>query len=466
MCGFFFVYSKKKIREQDRVKYRKNALKYLHNRGPDGSGEDYGNNYFAFHTRLAITGDRSQPITKNNLVILYNGEIYNDWKKYSDNYSDADFLSNFIVKNSSKNFGNLDGEYAIVIYDKLRNTLKLLSDPFATKPMYWAVSNNTFMVSSYDQTLKDLKINEKKINQIRPNSCITFNFSKNFTKKIKFPVKKFYFNPKKKSTYKDFSKSFELAIKKRTMNTSKKIFVPLSSGHDSGLIAAILDNLKVAFTSYYVKYGEDKKILDKRLFYLKTNKKIKINEVKVTDKLAKKERKFLKKKAPYFNVNTHYRPYFSDDFRDIPGMIALSLICKLSRKDKNLIQLSGQGADEIISDYYHPSTNSKRSTIKGNWSNVRKPWPNFYGRWNKINLGVTERIAGANGIETRYPFLDYNVVQSYLFLPAELKSIAYKAPINFMLKKFNFPSSYIKQGFAGFKSSRNHSKKYKKNGKI
>ena len=250
------------------------------------------------------------------------------------------------------------------------------------------------------------------------------------------------------------------------MNTSKKIFVPLSSGHDSGLIAAILDNLKVAFTSYYVKYGEDKKILDKRLFYLKKNKKIKINEVKVTDKLAKKERKFLKKKAPYFNVNTHYRPYFSDDFRDIPGMIALSLICKLSRKDKNLIQLSGQGADEIISDYYHPSTNSKRSTIKGNWSNVRKPWPNFYGRWNKINLGVTERIAGANGIETRYPFLDYNVVQSYLFLPAELKSIAYKAPINFMLKKFNFPSSYIKQGFAGFKSSRNHSKKYKKNGKI
>ena len=64
--------------------------------------------------------------------------------------------------NGSKNFGNLDGEYAIVIYDKLRNTLKLLSDPFATKPM-WAISNKTFFVSSYDQTLKDLKINEKKI---------------------------------------------------------------------------------------------------------------------------------------------------------------------------------------------------------------------------------------------------------------------------------------------------------------
>ena len=73
---FFFVYSKKKIEEQDIVKYRKNALKYLHNRGPDGSGEDYGTNYFAFHTRLAITGDRPQPIAKNNLVILYNGEIY------------------------------------------------------------------------------------------------------------------------------------------------------------------------------------------------------------------------------------------------------------------------------------------------------------------------------------------------------------------------------------------------------
>ena len=97
---------------------------------------------------------------------------------------------------------------------------------------------------------------------------------------------------------------------------------------------------------------------------------------------------------------------------------------------------------------------------------MKKPWPNFYGRWNKINLGVVERIAGVNSVETRYPFLDYDVVQSYLSLPAELKSIAYKAPINFMLKKLNFPSSNIKQGFAGFKPTRNRSKKYKKNGKI
>lgn len=184
MCGLFFIYKKKKIKNEDRKKYKKNALKYLSNRGPDSTGEIYDDHYYGLHTRLAITGNRPQPINKKNLIILYNGEIYNDWKKYSDKYSDADYLINFIIKNKSKNFNKLDGEYAIIIYDKLKKSLKLLSDPFATKPMYWAISNGSLVISSYDQTLKDLKINEKKINQMQSNSCITFDLSKNFEKKI------------------------------------------------------------------------------------------------------------------------------------------------------------------------------------------------------------------------------------------------------------------------------------------
>ena len=40
---------------------------------------------------------------------------------------------------------------------------------------------------------------------------------------------------------------------------------------------------------------------------------------------------------------------------EIYGMISLSYICKVSRKNQNLIQLSGQGSDEIISDYYNPN---------------------------------------------------------------------------------------------------------------
>ena len=137
-------------------------------------------------------------------------------------------------------------------------------------------------------------------------------------------------------------------------------------------------------------------------------------------------------------------------------MISLSYICKVSRKNKNLIQLSGQGSDEIISDYYNPSTNSRRSSIKGNWSKVRKPWPNFYGKWNTINLGITERIAGAHSVETRYPFLDYDLVQAYLSLPVKLKSAEYKAPIHFILKKFNFPFTNVKRGFHGFKTKYNN----------
>ena len=73
----------------------------------------------------------------------------------------------------------------------------------------------------------------------------------------------------------------------------------------------------------------------------------------------------------------------------------------MAREDGYVISLSGQGADEIITDY---STGSmKMSELKGEWSNLRKPWKNFFG-WNKIFLGATERISGLFGIETRYLF--------------------------------------------------------------
>ena len=267
MCGLFFIYKKKNIQSKERKKFKKNALKYLASRGPDGTGEICGEKYYALHTRLAITGNHPQPISKKNKIILYNGEIYNDWKKYSHNYSDADYLTNFIIKNNSSHLHKLDGEYAIIIYDKIENSLKLVSDPFATKPMYWAISGDSLVVSSYDQTLRDLNIEEKKINQIQPNSCITFDLTKNFKMKIDFPIKRFSFKSKRKSNFQNFFKYFNLAIMKRTANISKKVFVPLSSGHDSGLIATTLNYLKFPFTSYYVPFGEDEKVLEKKLHF-------------------------------------------------------------------------------------------------------------------------------------------------------------------------------------------------------
>lgn len=88
--------------------------------------------------------------------------------------------------------------------------------------------------------------------------------------------------------------------------------------------------------------------------------------------------------------------------------------------------------------------------MKGNWENVTGPWKNFYGGWNRLFLGGNERISGHFGIETRYPYLDFDVVQEYLNLHPKLKQQTYKAPITNRLSELGFPQHERKLGFAGF----------------
>ena len=46
------------------------------------------------------------------------------------------------------------------------------------------------------------------------------------------------------------------ALKKRAENIQQGLYVPLSSGHDSGLIAAELEHLGIGFHAYGFRYGD------------------------------------------------------------------------------------------------------------------------------------------------------------------------------------------------------------------
>jgi asparagine synthetase B (glutamine-hydrolysing) len=54
-------------------------------------------------------------------------------------------------------------------------------------------------------------------------------------------------------------------------------------------------------------------------------------------------------------------------------------------------------------------------------------------------ISKEEHVAGMYGIETRYPFLDKDVVQEFLNLKCELKNKNYKSVLHEYLTKNNFP---------------------------
>ena len=59
-----------------------------------------------------------------------------------------------------------------------------------------------------------------------------------------------------------------------------------------------------------------------------------------------------------------------------------------------------------------------------------------------------EYVSGAHGVEGRYPFLDTDVIQEFLWLTPAMKNAIYKAPIHQYMQLKKYPFDYlIKVGF-------------------
>ena len=65
----------------------------------------------------------------------------------------------------------------------------------------------------------------------------------------------------------------------------------------------------------------------------------------------------------------------------------------------------------------------------------------FYYSSQESYIAKEEYTSGIYGIETRYPFLDKNVVQEFLWLKPELKNSQYKSVIDNYFVKNNFSFS-------------------------
>ena len=125
--------------------YKKGDIKlinyYNQFRGPDGAKKldvktPHGNLLF-IHNLLSITGNNvKQPFIQDNIICLYNGEIYN-YKDFGNYNSDGECLIDLYKKYGDKFTTKLDGEFAIVLLDINKDKLIISSDIFKTKPLFY-----------------------------------------------------------------------------------------------------------------------------------------------------------------------------------------------------------------------------------------------------------------------------------------------------------------------------------------
>jgi asparagine synthase (glutamine-hydrolysing) len=433
MCSFLFT-NKEKINLED-------ANYLIKKRGPDLTNilRDCDKTYV--HNLLSITGSfNPQPIFKDDLVLLYNGEIYNylDFGSYS---SDGECILDLFTNFGVKAFEKLDGEFSIFINDKKNSRLYLCTDTFGTKPLYYSIEDNEIGVSSYPEALLKLGFSSSK--RCQPNSILVIKYPdlsiENTFMLYDFKLDQF------KNQYSDWILAFEESIKKRAFSDKHRILLPLSSGYDSGAISCCLNILDVDYVSYSIVGKENRSILNSRISINKNSDKeiieclddSKINEIKL---------KFEKDVQPfYYGPNPDEITHFG--FED-PGAIGLYHILDSAKNKYNTkIVLSGQGSDEIMNNiqtYGFKTKNPERFT-----DSLKEifPWGNFFYGSQWSYLMKEECIAGSLGIETRYPFLDRNLVQEYLHLSPDLKNKSYKSPLNEYMSKNSYPFIEEKIGF-------------------
>lgn len=430
MCSFLFT--------TKGLENIKKANRYQKRRGPDHTEIYEIDRYSVVHNLLAITGDfTKQPFIKNDIVAFYNGEIYN-FKEFGDYATDGECIIGLYEKYGKNFIKMLDGEFAICILDLAKDIVLFSTDIFKTKPLWYSLKDGEIGISTYKSALEAL--GHEDIVCATPNTNYLYEIK---SQKLSSENVYVFDLNQHKDSYEDWIKAFENAIKKRTSNTSEKVFIGLSSGYDSGAIFCELLKQNIDFSAYSIAGEENMEVLLKR--HAMSHKSMFLDNSKASFNTVLKH--------VYRNCEKYNHPYFS--LEEDESTWGLGLVSTQAVKDGSKVFLSGTGADEIVSDYgFNGIKYNNNSEFGGLYPKDLSsifPWRNFFYGSQECYLAREEYVSGSYGLEARYPFLDKFVVQEFLWLSAELKNKSYKAPIKEYLEQNDFPYEEEKIGFFFFK---------------
>ena len=174
MCGIFAIISKsnKSINEDELVQ----GISLLKHRGPDGNKIFVQDSIGFAHTRLSIfdlSKEADQPFSYQDLVVLFNGAIYNFVELRSElitkGYSFRTTSDTEVIAASYKEWGSecvtrFNGMWSLLIYNSLSKDLFCSRDRFGIKPFYYYESNENVYISSEVKAIVNLPHFKKEIN--------------------------------------------------------------------------------------------------------------------------------------------------------------------------------------------------------------------------------------------------------------------------------------------------------------
>ena len=380
MCGISGFIGREKI-SKEVINHTLNLMK---NRGPDF--QDYKEikvnnsiNLYFLHSRLSILDLQkrsNQPFKKKHVTLIFNGEIYNykeirtdleglGYKFYTE--SDTEVLTNAYLQYGEKCVDYFEGMWAFAIWDDKIKKLYLSRDRFGEKPLFFYKNQKGIYFGSEIKFIKSLSSDNFRINTDKININLLHGYKSifqdntsyfknvlflesghNFIIDSNLNKKKYkYWKPiikqNKKLSYNEACEGVNFYLKKSLkirLRSDVPIAFCLSGGVDSSLLAslAVKDfNIKVNTFSIIDKderYNEKKNILAT------------VNDLKCKSNLV-----YLNHDKTLFNLKKLVQ-YHECPISTVSYLVHSFLSEKISKKNFK-VAISGTGADELFTGYYH-----------------------------------------------------------------------------------------------------------------
>jgi len=178
MCGFIAVFDKNGNLRSKSSRII-DAGELLYHRGPDDYGsyfDDYTGLYFRRLSIIDLSDKGNQPFESQNkeLVLVYNGEIYN-YKELKGSLIEKgyEFVSNSdteVLIKAYEEFGDncvnyFRGMFAFALWNKKLKTLTLSRDRFGIKPLYIYNSSDQIVIASEIKSILHFAPESKEIDE-------------------------------------------------------------------------------------------------------------------------------------------------------------------------------------------------------------------------------------------------------------------------------------------------------------
>lgn len=402
-------------------------------RGPDSLGFEVRSPLILGHNRLSIldlSDLAAQPMTKENITLLFNGEIYNYKELKNEQHfdcessGDTEVIIHLYQRYGKKAFKMLSGEFAIALVDWNERKAYFLRDPFGVKPLYFAYnSKGELIVSSEIRGILphiERRISPQARKALMQDGYTTiyslfegieeFNpgdlYEKEIDKKEGFRVSPYYSREIKKIDSENTYEEMKLEICHRINDSVRKrmisdvpISCTLSGGIDSSIIARTMKQFSSELKTYSIGFStEDEDLLTARKFAMELGSVHTEKIIGIENVLDKIDEILFWAEEPF----------------DKGSLVPTYFLAQLIEEKVTLI---GEGADELFGGY------ARHERL---WDQPEEAQllleSEFINEIPHYHCKRIDKLMMSNSVEARVPYLDTGLVEFALSIPFKYKT--------------------------------------------